>query len=155
MDSKLMILNVPLPTEVDEKYFDLLSGFNFYLCNWGYLVFANGPHEGKCLHTFIAEREGMDTSNKIDHKDRNKLNNKSSNLRPATQSQNIFNRPLQSNNNSGYSGVSYFPRDGNWRVRIKVNNKERHIGYFDTFDEAVVARKKAEMEHFGEFANGN
>ena len=34
-----------------------------------------------------------------------------------------------------------------WRAQIRVDGKRKHLGYFDTFDDAVAARKAAEIEH--------
>ena len=40
-----------------------------------------------------------------------------------------------------------------WRVKITVNKKEKHLGVFDTFDEAVKARELAEIKYYKEFTN--
>jgi len=37
-------------------------------------------------------------------------------------------------------------------VRITCNRSEIHVGNYETFEEAVSARKQAEVEYFGEFA---
>lgn len=55
------------------------------------------------------------------------------------------------NNTSGRMGVSFFPRMKAWRARIRLNYKEKTIGYFKTFEEAVAAREKAEREYFPQY----
>ena len=40
-----------------------------------------------------------------------------------------------------------------WTASIRINKKLTHLGCFDSFESAVDARKKAEVEHYGEFAN--
>lgn len=55
------------------------------------------------------------------------------------------------NNTSGKTGVSFFPRMKAWRARIRLNYKEKTIGYFKTFEEAVAAREKAEREYFPQY----
>jgi hypothetical protein len=55
------------------------------------------------------------------------------------------------NNTSGRMGVSFFPRMNAWRARIRLNYKEKTLGYFKTFDEAVAARENAEREYFPEY----
>lgn len=87
----------------------------------------------------------------VDHKNGNGLDNTWSNLRLATNSQNCMNRGLQSNNISGLSGVRFDPSRGKWKAEIKVNRKYKHLGRFNSFEEAVSVRLKAEKELFGEF----
>lgn len=71
----------------------------------------------------------------IDHKDRNKLNNKLSNLREVTRTENNHNKIIQINNTSGAVGVDYRKERNRWRARI--DNKL--IGYFITKEEAIAA----------------
>lgn len=55
------------------------------------------------------------------------------------------------NNSSGKTGVSFFPPMKAWRARIRLNYKEKTLGYFKTFEEAVAAREKAEREYFPQY----
>lgn len=55
------------------------------------------------------------------------------------------------NNSSGKTGVSFFPPMKAWRARIRLNYKEKTIGYFKTFEAAAVAREKAEREYFPQY----
>lgn len=73
----------------------------------------------------------------IDHKNRNKKDNRIDNLRPATRSLNMFNRDVFSNNTSGSRGVSL--RDGRWRARIQHQGVSKFLGNYDTKEEAVRA----------------
>ena len=86
----------------------------------------------------------------IDHIDRQKTNNRPTNLRLATEKQNGENRSLKSNNASGHRGV--FLRKGlkskPWAVSIMNNRKTIHIGYFSTVEEAIEARRAAEDKYF-------
>ncbi len=88
--------------------------------------------------------------NELDHVDRNGRNNKFSNLRKATLSQNKANSPIYSNNTSGYPGVRL--GGSNWIANISSNGKRIHLGSFPTKALAVEARQKKELELFGEFA---
>ena len=47
-------------------------------------------------------------------------------------------------NNKPYKGVYYDKRMGKWFARICINGKQIHLGYFDYFEDAVIARKDAE-----------
>lgn len=109
------------------------------------------------MHRVVMERklgEGLPEGFLVDHINHDKLDNRRSNLRLVTRSQSQMNRRRQSNNKSGVTGVNWEIRDKKWHSRIKVAGKTVHLGYFDDFNQAVAARKKAEEEYFGEFAYG-
>ena len=87
----------------------------------------------------------------VDHKDRDTLNNNLDNLRWATHSENGMNKSLLKSNTSTKAGVSYDKKSDKWRVRIAINGKEKHIGCYTNFDEAVQSRKEQEEIHYKEF----
>ncbi len=93
---------------------------------------------------------GVYPTDEIDHKDRNGLNNKLSNLREATRSQQNMNKLTQRNSSSGVKGVT--PFKGKWQVHIKKDGFRHYLGLFADFEKAVLVRKKAEEVLFGEFA---
>jgi hypothetical protein len=90
----------------------------------------------------------------IDHANLEKADNRFSNLRSASRSQNTANRPTQPNNTSGYKGVVWDGRRNKWFVKIKINGRQKIIGYFsrDRIHDAAVAYERAARECFGEFA---
>jgi hypothetical protein len=81
----------------------------------------------------------------VDHIDHDKSNNRISNLRVTTRTGNGRNASLFRTNTSGASGVEWYKMRQRWRAYISVNNRRVHLGYFDAFDEAVAARKTAEI----------
>lgn len=87
----------------------------------------------------------------VDHINGIRTDNRWSNLRLATRSQNLRNKSIQSNNTSGALGVSWDKRRKKWEYRIKAEGVQ-HIGVFAEFEDAVAARKAAEIKYFGEFA---
>lgn len=90
----------------------------------------------------------------LDHINGDKADNRWSNLRLASRSQNNMNRSRKGSGTSGHRGVyRASPRaDGKpWRAAIGRNGRQVSLGYFETFDEAVAARLKAERLHHGEF----
>ena len=87
-----------------------------------------------------------------DHIDKNEFNNLRSNIRECSHQQNDFNRGLYKNNKSGVTGVSWIEKSQRWIARIMVNGKNIHIGSFLNKEDAIVARLKAELEYFKEFA---
>ena len=60
-----------------------------------------------------------------------------------------YNTRRRSDNTSGRTGVGYIPSKNKWRARINKEGKEYHLGIFDSFEEAVEQRKKAELELYG------
>jgi hypothetical protein len=99
---------------------------------------------------WVFARDGIWTKDELDHIDGDVDNNKISNLREATRSQNIMNRNIHSDNTSGYPGIRY--KNHKWRADIWFNGEYMHLGYFDTFEAALAARQAAEDKYWGEFA---
>jgi hypothetical protein len=88
----------------------------------------------------------------VDHINGNPLDNRRTNLRLASRSQNARNRRRAANNTRGVPGVRWHRQRGKWNARIKLLGKEHSLGMFEHFDMAVQARKNAERQLFGEFA---
>ena len=102
---------------------------------------------------FLAFEEDPGNS-QIDHKDRNRANNKISNLRKASQTQQNHNQITKNNNKCGFKGVRQHT-SGLWHAYITINGKQKSLKYFKTKEEAARAYDKAAKEHFGEFARLN
>lgn len=83
----------------------------------------------------------------IDHVDGNPMNNAISNLRCVSGLENAQNQGIKRTNSSGEMCISWFKRYAKWQVKITVNHKQKHIGFFAEMDEAIVARDKAWAEH--------
>jgi hypothetical protein len=90
---------------------------------------------------------GYTPPNSIDHIDRRKNNNRISNLRLATQSENAQNQSLRKNNLSGYVGVSFDKRAKKWSAYIMVKRRKFGLGNYCRLIDAVNARKQAEFQH--------
>jgi len=89
------------------------------------------------LKNIVGNKNGIDL---IDHIDGNKLNNSVENLRITNNSGNQRNRK----NTKGY----YFDKKKNkYRAQIRVNGKTKHLGYFDTKEEAHNAYLKGKKIH--------
>jgi hypothetical protein len=84
-------------------------------------------------------------SDQIDHIDGDVRNNCIENLRVVTAQQNRSNCKLPTNNTSGVIGVSP-SRGSKWRAQIRFHGKQTCLGDFVNFDDAVAARKAAELE---------
>lgn len=101
------------------------------------------------LHRFIKDcPEDM----VIDHINHNRLDNRYDNLRVCTTQQNSMNTGQRCNTSSGVTGVSYYAHRNTWEAYISINGKRKRLGYFKTIEEAIEARRQAEIEYYGEFA---
>ena len=87
-----------------------------------------------------------------DHINRNPLDNRKNNLRPANTTENAMNRSINSKNTSGVIGVSWHKRDEVWSAYINLNKKRISLGSFVNKNEAIQARLRGEIKYFGEFA---
>lgn len=81
----------------------------------------------------------------LDHINGVRNDDRISNLRLATRSQNCWNSAKPSTNKSGHKGVSWSKEKRKWRASIRCENKWSHLGYFDNIDDALIARLSAEQ----------
>lgn len=128
-----------------DKEFAYLDRLKWRGNEHGYAVTSRGMG----IHRMIL------TAEIIDHIDGNPLNNRKSNLRVATTSQNGCNRDKMSNNKSGYKGVCWHKKSQRFRATICINQNRMHIGQFRTALEAARAYNERAKELHGEFARLN
>jgi hypothetical protein len=88
----------------------------------------------------------------LDHINRDRSDNRASNIRPATQAQNLVNTARR-RSASGRRGVSWYAKHRKWRARIKVAGKKYSLGYFSTAEEASAAYIASMTVQYGEFFN--
>ena len=109
---------------VDADDFDRLSGVKWHLSWNGYAVNrsrVNGKNTNIRAHRLLVDApEGYD----IDHINGNKLDNRKSNLRVCTRSENLSNR-------TSAKGAYLDRRRGTWQVEFKVEKKKAYIGAFN------------------------
>lgn len=87
-------------------------------------------------------------SNKvIDHINRNRLDNRKSNLRICTILENCHNKNIPTNNKSGFAGVIFNKKSKKWKAYIMCNGINYHLGFYLDKKEAIQARKKAELKY--------
>lgn len=110
---------------------------------------ANVNGKYTTLHRFLWRHWGMPSSH-IDHINCDGLDNRRSNLRAATPSQNVFNTRIRVDNASGYKGVSRLC--GRWSAMISIDGKNKWLGYFATPEDAAEAYRKKAIETRGQFA---
>lgn len=123
-----------------------------YLNNTGYMRLELGGRK-YLVHRLIFLLHHGYMPKRLDHKDRNPLNNRIENLREATHFQNMANATIPVTNKSGFKGVCWHKRTKKWRSQISANNHKIYLGDFDTPELAHESYKKAAAFYFKEFAN--
>lgn len=88
----------------------------------------------------------------IDHINRNRADNRISNLREATCSQNLRNTKRRSNNTSGHKGVNWSKIAKKWQSTIRIDGKRQHLGYYHELEDASTAYQVAASKYYGKFA---
>ena len=83
----------------------------------------------------------------IDHIDHNKDNNRLSNLREASQAENMKNQTIRAAYNSCVTGVRWHNQHNIWHSQIRVGGKSIHLGYFKDKFEAICARMSANNKY--------
>lgn len=113
----------------------------------------DGQRTAEYLHRLVMEAR---PDQAIDHINSDGLDNRRSNLRFATQSQNNMNsRKSKKVKTSQFKGVHWYKRDRKWVAKIMKNEKTIYLGCFTSEQKAALAYDQAAQELFGEFARPN
>jgi len=140
---------------VDDDMFDELNRHKWYAAwiDGHWYAMRIGPRPKR--HKISMARTIMDAQpgELVDHRDNEAtLDNRRSNLRICTASQNAANSKKRANCSSKYKGVYWHKPSGKWLVQIGIHGKRIHLGYFDNEDDAGRAYNRAAIEQWGEFA---
>lgn len=147
---------------VDDEDFERLAQWRWHLSSNGYAIRMKYKGDGKHgrfqinMHQEILGKapKGM----MLDHANGIRTDNRRCNLRFATIAQNNANSKVQRTSILGIKGVNkVISRKGRvrYRAQITVNDKNRHIGLFETPEEAHAAYCAAATAAWGEFARFN
>lgn len=139
----------------DKDDYDIVKRYYWKFDNNGYLRAAalkNGYNEHKTfvmLHRLILN---CTESEIVDHINGDRSDNRRSNLRKCTNSQNSMNRHTTAHNKCGKVGVTYRAHQNKYEAYIYVNGKNIYLGRYIDKDDAIKARIEAEQKYYGEFA---
>lgn len=100
----------------------------------------------KCHRIIFKMFYGFDPR-EVDHINGNGLDNRIENLRSVSSIENQRNLRLQNHNTSGVAGVCFNKTFNKWWAYMKINGKQKSLGYFELFENAVEARRKGEIEY--------
>lgn len=90
---------------------------------------------------------GKDPEGFVDHINGNRQDNRIENLRVVSRSENQRNQKKRTNNTTGVLGVSWSKHANAWLARITYDGKQKNLGYYKDFDDAVRVRMAAEIKH--------
>ena len=138
---------------IDEDDLDIMDGYNVLwnkndnkLSIW---KDGNQPF----LHRLIWEKHYGTITNEIDHKNRNRLDNRLENLREATRQENCCNRKkFKGNHTSNFKGVFLYKQNKKWTCQIQVDKKKIHLGYYDSELDAAKVYNIFASYFFNEYA---
>lgn len=135
---------------VDDEDFEWLNKFKWCAVKSGLNWYAVMKNVNK---TVYMHRLILNASQSIqgDHRNGNGLDNQKENIRLCTHQQNHFNiKNPRADNKIRIKGVRKV--NNKFRAVIEINNKQIHLGYFTSIDDANIVYRQAEVEYFGEFA---
>ena len=116
------------------------------LSNHGYLEAGIG-NKSYLVHRLIWLYMTGYFPEKVDHINHDRLDNRWNNLREVDNTENSKNCSVSRNSRTGVNGVSYMKTKGKYRAYVTVNRKQVYVGLYDSIDEAIAARAKADQDY--------
>lgn len=89
---------------------------------------------------------GYPPEGQVDHIDRDRTNNRLSNLHVVSHADNTLNKSKLSNNTSGVTGVYFDKRTNKWRAAVELKGKVYRLGRFSNIEDAKAARLAKQIE---------
>jgi hypothetical protein len=136
-------------TRVDPEDYEALAAYRWHLTGDGYAARAAIRPDGRGYRTMFMHREilGLEVGDPRcgDHINRDKLDNRRSNLRIVSRAQNRQNVPAQGP--ARIRGVSWDGQEGRWRARVGLDGRQHFLGYFDDPAEAGKAAAEFRASH--------
>jgi hypothetical protein len=109
---------------VDDADYLALSKYKWYLGTKGYVIRNEYLGDGKNTTVRMARAVmGFPVALQVDHRNRNKLDNRRSNLRAVTNGVNQTNKGIAKNNTSGYKNIHFDKAKKLWRLDLFRSGK--------------------------------
>lgn len=140
-------------TTIDTEDLERVSMYNWVADERGYVhcsYWLKGENKwgNWRMHRLLLGATGNE---KVDHIDRQPLNNCKSNIRIVTHSENLHNSNITARNTTGFRGVNKIKYKGKlsrpWSAYIRANGKQLHLGYHATREDAAQAYDQAKRIH--------
>lgn len=139
---------------VDDADYELVSQYKWYYANGyaqrsEYMGGGRKNHKVKVqqMHRLILQDQNPEM---IDHKNRDALDNRRSNLRVCCRTQNRRNAGPHRNSKTGVKGVII--EGSKYTATIYLNGKNKRLGSYETLEQATEVYNNAARRYFGEFA---
>lgn len=142
-----------LPFYFDLEDFDKIKDYTWHTNAYGYIASSTFKRQLELTKNILFHRLILNPPDKmqIDHYNHIKFDNRKSNLRICNNQENTHNTNLRSTNKSGVKGVFWSKDRNKWESYITVDGKKINLGRYIDKDDAINARKNAEIQHFGAF----
>ena len=140
--------NTNEPFYFDIEDYDKIKDYSWSANTDGYM-YSTCDDEYILMHRLIIDENNPEMQ--VDHFNRNRKDNRKENLKSVTPQHNNWNRGMNQNNKSGVTGVRWNKKAEKWIAYIM----RKHLGTFNSFEDAVKARKRAEQKYFGEYSYNN
>lgn len=150
--SKIIELTRGLNAIVDDDDYETLSQFSWHAHDSGKNMYAAARVLGDIIymHQMI-----MPDNIIVDHVNNDTLDNRKENLRSSNHNDNSSNRSkTEHNTSSKFKGVTRI-NNRKWKAHIGIDDKDFHIGYFETEEDAARAYNEQAEEIFGDKAKLN
>lgn len=164
MEVKINRRSSPVTVLIDDADEPIFNQYVWMLKRSGYVSgYRKGDvlQKSVLLHRAILGIQHIKGVIQVDHINFNKLDNRRSNLRICTNSQNHMNFKRK-NELTGYYGIAISKREMSrgrilirYYAKVRVGSKRYYVGTFKTAIEAAIARDKFVIEHHGDFATLN
>lgn len=154
--ARLIPLTQGMYSLVDEEDYERVSEYSWcaHKAKWGmYYAVTNIDNKTVRLHRFIMNTVHREVF--IDHKSLDTLDNRKSNLRPATNGENQHNTASKAGSSSQYKGVSFDKGKNKWVANIRAKDVGYYLGSFLSEEDAARAYDAKAVELCGDFARLN
>lgn len=138
---------------VDDEDFERLQKWHWHMTDQGYAASRKSIGRGKS-YILRMHREILNANRGqiVDHINSKRLDNRKSNLRFCTKSENSLNRPKRADNTSGAKNVYWSKCNKRWYVKTKVKGKEIRSQDFRNKRDAISASKTFILNAHGKYA---
>lgn len=138
---------------IDKEDYDKIKEYTWHEHEGGYIRTCVNSYNRKNTYSFLHNLIIGDLEDGfiIDHINGKPFDNRRFNLRIVKQIDNMKNLKKYNNNTSGCKGVCYLNNEKKWFSYITYNKKRINLGKYIFKEDAIKARKEAEVRYFGEY----